>query len=237
MVYRCLYILVFLFTKVQLDIVPSTGGIDPVLMAHYLGVNNDTFEKEDYFQFTTVNIFQPTYFPSDDPKLLAILRKHLEDPNNRKKSLIKLADAFERDQKKLKELREERHVKGLKTRMWPTLIPTGYMNTPVWFLKRTSDRTIFCHLCLRYFEDKVKFDKHYLRHFLDVKNISKLLKVKRTTSSLTTTILTTTTTASTFTTTPSTIKIVCINMSNKIRRRVKVLRTRTTVLTGDHLNP
>lgn len=162
MSWRCVLLLVFLFSKRTLGAVTN---VDPNLLEQYIGLSNDTIENQNYFQFTTVNIFQPKFFPNDDPNLLAILRKHLENPKNRRKSMKKIADAFEKDKKKLKEIENQEYVKGLQSKIWPSLIPTGYVNTPEWFLKKTSDRVIFCHLCLVNFADRAVFDRHYLRHF------------------------------------------------------------------------
>lgn len=166
MSWRCIALLVFLFSKVKLHSL-NLSEVDPVLLEQFLGLGNDTMENQNFYQFTTVNIFQPKFFPHDDPNFLAILRKHLENSKNRKRSIKRVVEAFEKDKKKLKENERQDFIKGLKTKIWPSLIPMAFMRTPQWFLKKTSDRIIFCHLCLITFEDRAMFDKHYVRHFTD----------------------------------------------------------------------
>lgn len=182
MVWRSVQILVLLFTKVTSDVQPSLSQVSPNLNHQYDYMLNDTIENQEYFRFTTVSIFQRKYFPHDDPNLLAMLRKHLENPKNRRKPVARIANAFEKDQKKYREILEKDHVKGLNTKIWSTLIPTAYKNTPIWFLKKTSDKTIFCHLCLLSFPDKVRFDKHYMRHFTNDGSSTNLKKTRRRTT-------------------------------------------------------
>lgn len=203
MSWRSIALLVFLFSKVKLNNL-NLSEVDPVLLEQYLGLGNDTMENQNYYQFTTVNIFQPKFFPHDDPNLLAILRKHLENPKGRRRSIKRVIDAFDKDKKKLKDNEHKDFIKGLQTKRWPSLIPTGFAKTPVWFLKKTSDKSIFCHLCMITFQDRTKFDKHYVLHFTDFGIHKKTRKTRKL------------------------CQTVKMNRNTTLKMRNKVLRRKTT---------
>uniref|UniRef100_A0A8D8S3J2 Uncharacterized protein n=1 Tax=Cacopsylla melanoneura TaxID=428564 RepID=A0A8D8S3J2_9HEMI len=215
MLWCCILILtVFVFTKVKTDVLPSPPDLNPDPLSDYYDEIGDY-----YHRFTTVSIFQAKFFPHDDPNLLLMLRKHLENPNARRKSMVKIANAFDRDKKKHKQQLEKDHVQGLHTKIWPSLIPTGYMSTPEFFFDKIQenrqDGKVLCHLCLVYVRSRDHFHRHYMRHFVPPNATGKTRRIRRTTRK---TIVTTKPTSS-----------LSSNGSVKIKRRV--LRTKTTVIT------
>ncbi|KAL1455666.1 hypothetical protein WDU94_009747 [Cyamophila willieti] len=170
----------------------------------------------DYYnRFTTVSIFQRKYFPHDDPDLLFILNKHLENPNARRRPIVKVIKAFARDKRNHKERLHRDHMRGLQTKLWVSFIPTGYLATPKNFFakiqERRPDGKHLCHLCLVHMNPDI-FPRHYRRHFV-LPNVTKKTRKPRRTIPKTTV----------------TIKTLGSNGSIKIKRRV--LRTKTTVIT------